>query len=69
MNKVIVSRIFMIVGIVLSVGAIVAIIMMVMGRLHVGLKEPSQDIAPTAKTICGEDIIKEYQSTIAAPNG
>ena len=59
----------MIAGIVLSVGVIVAVIMMVMGRLHVGLKEPSQDIAPTAKMICGEDMIKEYRSIIAAPNG
>ena len=69
MNKVIVSRIFIIAGIVLSIGAIVAVIMMVMGRLHVGLKEPSQDIAPTVKMICGEDMIKEYRSIIAAPNG
>ena len=69
MNKIVVSRIFIVVGIILSVGLVVAALMMMTGRLYIGLKEPSQDIAPAAKTICGEDIIKEYQSIITAPNG
>mgnify|MGYP001643464275 CR=1 FL=1 len=69
MNKIVVSRIFIVVGIILSVGLVAAALMMMTGRLYIGLKEPSQDIAPAAKTICGEDIIKEYQSIVAAPNG
>ncbi len=69
MNKVVISRIFMVVGIVLSIGAIAVIAMMVMGRLYIGLKEPGHDIAPAARTVCSEDIIKEYQLIISAPNG
>lgn len=68
-KKVLISRIFIGIGVAATLAAAAAGILLLLGRLQVSLKEPGQEVAVVGKTICDEDIIKDYQAVISGSQG
>ncbi len=42
---------------------------MIVGRGYLGLKQPNQQVAVVAQTVCGESIVNEYTGIINAAEG
>lgn len=69
MGKKMMVRIGLCMGVALSVVAVVAGGLVLLGRLQIAFKEPRQELAVVGRTICNEEIVDEYLSIIRGQQG